>query len=363
MNIKTVSILDAIALMIFAIDMGTYFFEINFFLRYLPFLLGLNFIVFLAARSKDFIYLSIALTIIFLCCMIWNQDTSLNISSILINLSLGLYLYLRLPNRKAISFLVVFFLMILTARVYISLDDLEQILVGGSVNYVSIISLSACGLYYTFNSKKNAPVNIFPALLTCTLCLLTTGRSGSATSIILLVGLFLYNYKFMKRKTLTNLSYIAILLTTILVIVEYSNLLYSLDNPSSVFFRFSQIYADEGRALILIEYFNNFGFFDFLFGKGNDTIFEATGLSIHISYLQWHISLGAFAILIYVLVLFANFKLFLTNKLYWLIMTVFILRAATDHVMLTAGFIFGPLLIYFCAVVYHPYYLKLKTKI
>ena len=106
MNIKIVSILDAIALMIFAVDMGTYFFEINFFLRYLPFLLGLNFIVFIAARSKDYINLSIALTIIFLCCMTWNQDTSLNISSILINISLGLYLYLRHPNRKAISFLI-----------------------------------------------------------------------------------------------------------------------------------------------------------------------------------------------------------------------------------------------------------------
>jgi len=363
MNIKIVSILDAIALMIFAVDMGTYFFEINFFLRYLPFLLGLNFIVFIAARSKDYINLSIALTIIFLCCMTWNQDTSLNISSILINISLGLYLYLRHPNRKAISFLMIFFLMMLIGRVYISFDDFEQILAGGSVNYVSVIALSACALYYTFNSKKNTPVNIFPALLTCALCVLTTGRSGSVSSIILLVGLFLYNYKFMKRKALTNLSYIAISLTTFLAIIEYSNFLYALDNPSSIFYRFSQIYTDEGRALIIVEYFTNFGFFDFLFGKGNNSIFEATGLSVHISYLQWHISLGVFAILIYVLVLFANFKLFLTNKLYWLIMTVLILRAATDHIMLTAGFIFGPLLIYFCAVVYHPYYLKLKTKI
>ena len=158
-----------------------------------------------------------------------------------------------------------------------------------------------------------------------------------------------------------NLSYIAILLVTFLTIIEYADVLYAIDNPSSLFFRFGSDYTQDGRALILTEYFSNFSFFDFLFGKGNSSISEAVGLSVHISYLQWHISLGVFAIPIYALVLFANFKMFLTNKLYWLIMTVIILRAATDHIMLTAGFIFGPLLIYFCAVVYHPYYSSLKT--
>ena len=355
MKIKIVSILDVIVLMIFAIDMGAYFYESNFFSRYFPFILGLNFIIFIAAQSKGYIYLSIALTIIFFCCMIWNQDTSLNIASILINISIGFYLYLRNPNRKAISFLMIFFLMMLIGRFYISFDDIEQILISGSVNYISVIALSASALYYTFIPEKNARVNIFPALLTCAVCVLSTGRSGTISSIILLVGLFLYNYKFIKTKLLMNLSYIAILLVIFLTIIKYTDVLYS-----SFFYRFSHDYTQDGRTLILIEYFSNFNFFDFLFGKGNSSIREAVGLSVHISYLQWHISLGVFAIPIYALVLFANFKLFLTNKLYWLIMTVLILRAATDHIMLTAGFIFGPLIIYFCSVVCHPYYLKLK---
>ena len=363
MKIKIVSILDVIALMIFAIDMGAYFFESNFFLRYFPFLLGLNFIIFFAARSKDYIYLSIALTIIFLCCMIWNQDSSLNIASILINISIGFYLYLRNPNSKAILSLMVFFLMILIGRFYINPDDIEQILISGSVNYISVIALSATALYYTFIPEKDAPVNIFPALLTCVICVLSLGRSGTVSSIILLVGLFLYNYKFMKTKLFMNLSYITIFSVAFLMIIEYADLLYSIDNPSSIFFRFGADFTQDGRALILNEYFSNFTFFDFLFGKGNSSIREAVGLSVHISYLQWHISLGAFAIPIYMLVLFANLKMFLINKLYWLIMTVIILRAATDHIMLSAGFVFGPLLIYFCAVVYHPYYLSLKTKI
>lgn len=358
MKIKIVSILDVIVLMIFAIDMGAYFYESNFFSRYFPFLLGLNFIIFIAAQSKGYIYLSIALTIIFFCCMTWNQDTSLNIASILINISIGFYLYLRNPNRKAISFLMIFFLMMLIGRFYINFDDIEQILISGSVNYVSVIALSASALYYTFIPEKNARVNIFPALLTCAVCVLSTGRSGTISSIILLVGLFLYNYKFIKTKLLMNLSYIAILLVIFLTIIKYADVLYS-----SFFYRFSHDYTQDGRILILIEYFSNFNFFDFLFGKGNSSIREAVGLSVHISYLQWHISLGVFAIPIYALVLFANFKLFLTNKLYWLIMTVLIIRAATDHIMLTAGFIFGPLIIYFCSVVYHPYYPKLKIKI
>lgn len=362
MKIKIVSILDVLVLMIFAVDMGAYFFESNFFSRYFPFLLGLNFIVFFAAQSKDYIFLSIALTIIFLSCMIRNQDSSLNIASILINMSIGIYLYLRNPSRIAISILMVFFLMMLIGRFYIS-NDIEQILTSGSVNYISVIALSGTALYYTFVPERNRKVNILPALVTCVLCILATGRSGVVCSIILLVGLFLYNYKFVRTNLFMNFSYIAILLFSILTIIEYADLLYAEDSPSTLFYRFGSDYTQDGRALILNEYFSNFGFFDFLFGKGNSSIREAVGLSVHISYLQWHISLGVFAIPLYIFVLFAYFKMFLINKLYWLIMTVIILRATTDHVMLTAAFIFGPLLIYFCAVVYHPYYLSLKTKI
>ena len=362
MKVKILSISDVIALMIFTIDMGTYFFESNFFLRYFPFLLGLNFIVIIAVQSKDYIYLSIALLLVFLCCMIRNQDASLNIMSILINLSIGFYLYLRNPNKTAILLLMIFFLMMLVFRFYLSFDDIEQILTSGSVNYISVIALSATALYYTFVPEKNGPVNIFPALLTCFLCVLSTGRSGAVCSIVLLGGLFLYNYKFVRTRVLMNFAYMVILLVTFLTVIEYADVLYAVDNSSSLFFRFGLDYAQDGRALILTEYFSNFSFLDFLFGKGNSAISEAVGLSVHISYLQWHISLGVLAIPVFMLVLFANFKMFRINKLYCLIMTIILMRAATDNVLLTAGFVFGPLIIYFCTIVYHPYYHHLKTK-
>jgi hypothetical protein len=361
MKIKIISISDLIVLMIFTIDMGAYFFESNFFSRYLPFLLGLNLIAFFIVRSKDYVYLLMVFTIIFLCCMIKNQDSSLNIMSILINISIGFYLYQNYPNKTAILFLMIFFLMMLIFRFYINFDDIEKVLISGSVNYISVIALSATALYYTFVPEKNRPVHIFPALLACVLCVLSSGRSAIACSVILLIGLFLYNYSFARTKVLMSFAYTGILFVTLFTVLKYADLLYSVDQPSSLFWRFSFDYSQDGRASIIAEYFSNFSFLDFLFGKGNSAINETLGLSIHISYIQWHISLGALAILLYVLVLFAYFKMFLINKLYWLIMTVILLRAATDHVMLSAGFVFGPLLIFFCSIIYYPYYHQFKN--
>ena len=83
----------------------------------------------------------------------------------LINISIGFYLYLRNPNRKAISFLMIFFLMMLIGRFYISFGDIEKILTSGSPNYISIIALSGTALYYTFVPERNRTVNILPALV------------------------------------------------------------------------------------------------------------------------------------------------------------------------------------------------------
>ena len=49
-----------------------------------------------------------------------------------------------------------------------------------------------------------------------------------------------------------------------------------------------------------------------------------------------------------------DIKIFAINRLHFVLMTVLLLRAATDHIMLTAGFIFGPLLVYYCMGVYFP---------
>tara|TARA_X000000950_G_scaffold84957_1_gene106931 strand:- start:18719 stop:19822 length:1104 start_codon:yes stop_codon:yes gene_type:complete len=362
MTIRLFSITDYILLLIFAIDLGAYFLESNLLTRYLPFLFGLNFLAFFMIKSIDFVYLALIISIIFLCCMFRNQDSSLNIMSILINVALGFYLYLRPPNQKAIFLFSSTFLLILLMRFYNSSSDIYQIILSGSVNYISVISISASALYYSFVPKQNKPVNLLPAIITFILCVISTGRSGIVSSFLLLLGLILYNYSFDKKSLIKNIAYLSFLIFAIFQIIENFEFLYSSDQPTSVLFRFGFDFDLDGRLLILNEYFSNFSFADFLFGRGNSYITQATGLSIHISYLQWHISLGAFAIPLYALVIFVYFKMLAINKLYFLIMTVLLLRAGTDNIMLTAGFVFGSLLIYFCCVACFPYYSRLKKQ-
>ena len=339
---------------IFAIDAVAYMFEANFFTRWAPFFLGLFFLIYIAFRSIEFVFIALVASISFLCCMLYNQDSSMNILTILINLALGWYIYLNRPSDKPLPILIVLLCLSLSFKMYISGGDVERILVSGSQNYISVSILSMSLLYYTFVPKKDELLALYPAIAALLFSILATGRSGIVASLILVIGVYLYNFSFVKKTKLVTFIYLSAAFLAIGCIFQYQDILYNVAEPSSLLWRFSFDHQVDGRMAILQLYFSEFSLADFFYGRGNGLIKNSLDLSVHISYLQWHISLGFLAIPIYALVLFAYIKMFVINRLYFILMTVLLLRAATDHIMLTAGYIFGPLLVYYCMGVYFP---------
>lgn len=74
----------------------------------------------------------------------------------------------------------------------------QQIYYGSSENAISICSIAVCSLYYTLSEHYKKEIDIFPAILTFIICLLSRGRGGIISSLILLIGVGLYiiNNKF-----------------------------------------------------------------------------------------------------------------------------------------------------------------------
>jgi hypothetical protein len=347
---------------VFAIDTLAYLFEANFFTRWAPFLLGLFFLIYIAFRSIEFTYIALVASVSFLCCMLYNQDSSMNILTILINLALGWYIYLNRPGGKPLPILLVLLCLSLGFKIYTSGGDVERILISGSQNYISVAILSVSLLYYTFVPKKDELLAFYPAIAAVLLSILATGRSGIVASLILIIGVYLYNFSFVKKSKLVIFIYLSAGFLGIGCIFQYQDILYNVADPSSLLWRFTMEHQIDGRMAILQLYFSEFSLADFFYGRGNGLIKNSLNLSVHISYLQWHISLGFLAIPIYALVLFAYIKMLVINRLYFILMTVLLVRAATDHIMLTAGFIFGPLLVYYCMRVYFPHrYPKLRV--
>lgn len=351
---KNKNFYELILYTIFAVDLGAYFFEMNALTRYLPFLLGIPFIYYVASRSIEFILISLSLTFIFILCMLYNQDSSLNIITILINLAIGLYLFTNNPRKNPYLILLVISSLVLGVRYYLDPDNIEFILASGSSNYLSVIFLSLSLLYYTFIPNKNERVILYPAILSVIFSTLATGRSGIAASLFLLIGVFFYNVTYIKKTKFIKCIYLGASLASIYFIVSFADIIYNLDQPSSLLWRFSFGLENDGRLLIFNEYIRNLTFLDFLLGRGNEYVQAGAGMSIHISYLQWHITLGFAAFLIYAIVIVGYLKILHVNKLYFILMSVLLMRASTDHIMLSAGFIFGPLLIYYCMHAFFP---------
>jgi len=346
---------------IFAIDITAYLFEGNFLTRWAPFFLGLFFLVYISFRSTKFIFIALVASFSFLVSMLYNQDSSLNIVTILINLALGWYIYLNRLGDKVLPILTGLLCLILSFKLYTN-GGVEGVLASGSSNYISVMILSMSLLYYTFVPKKNELVAFYPAIAALLFSILASGRSGIVASLVLVIGVYLYNFIFVKKTKLGAFILMSVAFLAIGYIVQYQDILYNAAEPTSLLWRFSFDHNFDGRISILQVYFSDFSLADFFFGRGNDLIKNSLDLSVHISYLQWHISLGFLAIPVYALVLFAYIKLFVINKLYFILMTVLLIRAATDHIMLTAGFIFGPLLVYYCMVVYFPQYPPIKHR-
>lgn len=340
---------------IFIIDIGSYFFDVNFITRYSPFILGSFFLYYIASRSMDFIYISLVLSLIFIICMLYNQDSSLNIITILINISMGWYLYLHNPRKNFYTILISLTGLLVGYR-YISYQDVELVLASGSQNYLSVIFISLSILYYTFIPKKGDLVSLYPALVTLIFSVLATGRSGIASSMVLLFGIFFYNFFFIQKTKFSNFSYFLLAIVSLYYIYIFSEIIYNIDQPSSLLWRFSFGYENDGRLQILNQYLTDFSFMNFVFGRGNELILNTLDMSVHISFIQWHISLGFAAFFLYILVILSYFKMYKINKLYFILMTTILMRGATDHIMLSAGFIFGPLLVYYCMYIFFPDY-------
>ena len=358
-SIKT-SKFDGLFYAVILSDLCAYFFEPTLVTKLTPFVLGVMVFFYITSHSIEYISLCLFLAIIFITCKLVNQDSSLNLATVLINIALGWYLYLQKPKDGPWTILMSLIFLLLAFRFYTSRGDISNVLLSAGENHISVIALSVSLFYYTLSYKKCRLVSLTPALITLLFSIIATGRSGIICSTFLISGIFLYNLILIKKTGTVNFFYAISGLIVVWLLYINANLLYEISNSSSLLWRFRFDYTTDGRIQILEAYFSDLSVLNFIFGRSSTFISNRVGMSVHISYLQWHISFGFFAFAMYITVGFAYLKMFLVNKVYFILMTVLLIRGATDHVLLTAGFSFGVLLTYFCLISYAPNYDKFR---
>lgn len=360
-NFRNVN-LDVFVYLVFLSDLFSYFFEPSVVSRWLPFVCGSVVVLYMALRSIKIIYIFLSLTIIFLACKLFNQDSSLNLATVLINLSLGGYIFLRGLDSRFLLISMVLIFASLGFRVYTSGGDAFSVLSSGSKNYISVIALSVVLLYYSMTFRCERLVSVVPAAIALAFCFYAGGRSGILSSAILLLGVFFYNFLLIKKKPSLNFFYAIIGLIVLDQILRNTAFFYDVADPNSLLWRFTMDVGSDGRLKIIQSYIKDMTAMQIIFGRGSDFIQNELGMSVHISYIQWHISFGIFAFLLYAIVLSAYLKMFFINKLYVVLFSVLLIRGSSDHILLTGGFCFGILLVFFCLKSLVPAYQRSRLR-
>jgi hypothetical protein len=354
-NLKTANF-DIFVYLVFLSDLFSYFFEPSLVSKWIPFVSGSVIVFYMASCSIRFIYVCLSLTTVFIACKIFNQDSSLNLATVLINLSLGCYIFLRGLNVRYVFLFMMIIFLSLGFRSYTSGGDPFNVLSSGSNNYISVIVLSMVLLYYAMAYKFEKLVSFMPAFIALVFSVWAGGRSGIISSVLLLLGLFFYNLFCIKKKGSLSLYYAISILVVVALLLENFVVFYDVEDPNSFLWRFTMDMSSDGRLQIFKSYIQDMTVLQAIFGRGSDFIQNKLGMSVHISYIQWHVSFGLFAFFLYVLVFWAYLKMFFINKLYTVLMTVLLVRGSSDHILLTGGFCFGILLVFFCLKSFAPKY-------
>lgn len=273
-------------------------------------------------------------------------DNSLRLITLFLNIGIGVYLFHYYFHINNSFFRVIFwiysFYLIYLFLINPSLDPNDIFL--GSRNHVWNIAFTLYSFIIFFN-KNNSSKNFyfFEFLSLTAISFLSESRSSFLIVSFLSIAIFLF-YLFKNFKSFFII--ISILFSSIILFFSFFNT-FTFDN-ANIFVRFEQKgLTDASRLDILISYFSDITFFDFLFGRNIYFSEDTFGISVHNSFIALHQTIGflSFIILLFLVCLFPKiFNLFGFYRSALVLCLLF--KSATDHIAFTADLLIGSLLFF-----------------
>lgn len=207
----------------------------------------------------------------------------------------------------------------------------------------SIAMLGGCIPLYILLSQENKKIDLKPALITLIISIWAVSRSGILSSLVLLLGLLFVRFR--TRKIIGGM----ILFFIMACLFRDALFSFIMNRP---FFRNVIDYAsthdvnilESRRWIFWSNYFNNLDVFRLIFGVNvlEDPWPEGAAMdyNYHNSFIHLHLQTGLMGLITIALILFALFKFYRTNKIYFFLLLSFILRASTDFFVFFSRFDF-----------------------
>ena len=226
----------------------------------------------------------------------------------------------------ALSFYFVYF-------IYIDVDPNDALIVV-SRNGISEMMIVSCVCLYIVKNKDGGKIDLWPAFITLIVAVWAIGRSGIISSFILFVGLLLIK---MRTRALYFYMICLTLLTSILYFKQF--ILMTYDTP---FFRPAVEYylartvevGPDVRIALWANYLNNLDIFRVFFGANVHTDPWPDGgryaYNYHNMFIHLHLQTGLMAVAIYMLILSALIKFWMTNKVFFVLLLTICIRGITD---------------------------------
>jgi len=214
-----------------------------------------------------------------------------------------------------------------------------------SWNGISTLMLVACISLYIILSMENKPIDFMPALFTLVISIWGIGRSGIASSIVLLLGLL-----FVRLRSKPRYIYYVIICLFI-VYVFHEVFLFATDYP--IFGNAMDHYwarkmetGPSERLKMWGNYFNNLDLFRLLFGVNvtEDPWIEGEvlGYNYHNSFINLHLQTGMMGLITLALILFTFFKYYRIHQVFLVLWLTLIVRSSTDLLIFFGPFDFLP---------------------
>ena len=210
-----------------------------------------------------------------------------------------------------------------------------------SNNFISVLLLMPCIVYYVRTDVKEINSSILPAFFVWFACLLALGRGGILASSILFLGIIylkLFGKEYLRLGSLSKKKRQIIIFVASFLIIFAA--LFSSEFISNVFLqRFQEFgFYGTGRTAMWAEYFDESlkSFKAFLFGTDFDNLFHMIRYrnNIHNSFINIHATNGLIMLGYVFFYMGVGYKKIIDRKKWTtlLCITAFFLRAFTDRI-------------------------------
>jgi hypothetical protein len=214
-----------------------------------------------------------------------------------------------------------------------------------SWNGISMLMLVACISLYIISSMENKQIDLKPALVTLVISIWGIGRSGIASSFVLLLGLLFVRFRAQTKYFcyLILCLFIAYLFHVLsMLAMDYSIFGNAIDH---YFARKTETGTSE-RLTMWTNYFNNLDIYRFIFGVNvvedpwpEGELFE---YNYHNAFINLHLQTGLMGLITMSLIFFSFFKFYRINQVFLILLLTLVLRSSTDLLIFFGPFDFLP---------------------